>query len=250
VVIAGGTRPTGLEAVSWAREVEKLGAGEILLTSMDRDGTKSGYDLAITREIADSVSIPVIASGGAGSLDDFYTAVTDGGAEAVLAASLFHFGEIGIDQLKTYLALRGIPIRPALGQERDYASFPPPFMIGTPYADPACRAKVWPLLKKDAAGLVCALVREQGSGEILMQAFMDEEALRRTLETGLAHYFSRSRQKLWLKGGTSGHFQQVRSIRVDCDADCLLLDVFQIGPACHTRQHSCFYKILSDLAAD
>jgi imidazole glycerol-phosphate synthase subunit HisF len=247
VLIAGGTRPTGLEAVCWARQVEQLGAGEILLTSMDRDGTKSGYDLDITRKIADSVSIPVIASGGAGCLEDFYMAVTIGGAEAVLAASLFHFGEISIGQLKNYLALRGIPIRPSFGEEEDYASFPKPFMIGTPYADPDYIRLFWPKLKKDQAGLVSAVIREQNTCEILMQAFLDEKALLLTLETGLVHYFSRSRQKLWLKGENSGHFQQVRSIQVDCDADCLLIDVFQLGPACHTGQHACFFRSLPDL---
>jgi imidazole glycerol-phosphate synthase subunit HisF len=247
VVIAGGTRPTGLEAASWAKQVEKLGAGEILLTSMDRDGTKSGYDLEITRKIADAVSIPVIASGGAGTLADFYDAVTAGGAEAVLAASLFHYGEISIIQLKNYLGLRGIPVRPALGKEADYAAFPAPFMKGTPLADPGFVRRLWPKLKKDGSGLVCAVIREQKSGEILMQAYMNEEAFVKTLETGLVHYFSRSRQALWLKGGSSGHFQQVRSIKVDCDADSLLIDIFQVGPACHTGEHSCYFRDLTAL---
>ena len=118
VVVAGGTRTTGLEAVAWAREAERLGAGEILLTSMDRDGTKSGYDNEITRQVADAVGIPVIASGGAGSLEDFYDGIVLGGADAVLAASLFHFGEIDILDLKQYLASRGIPVRiPDIGAE-------------------------------------------------------------------------------------------------------------------------------------
>jgi len=111
VVIAGGRKQTGLEAVQWAKKVRELGAGEILLTSMDKDGTKSGYDLEITREIADAVDIPIIASGGAGKLEDFYDAVTKGHAQAVLAASLFHFGEISIRDLKKYLVGRDIPIR-------------------------------------------------------------------------------------------------------------------------------------------
>lgn len=111
VVIEGGRKPTGLDAIAWARKAVGYGAGEILLTSMDRDGTKSGYDLEITRKIAQAVNVPVIASGGAGSMEDFYDAITAGQAEAVLAASLFHFGEIGIRSLKTYLTGRGIPIR-------------------------------------------------------------------------------------------------------------------------------------------
>jgi len=111
VFINGGRIPTGREAVAWAREVEDRGAGEILLTSMDCDGTQDGYDIAITRAIADAVSIPVIASGGAGELAHFYSALTDGGASAALAASLFHYKTLGVTQVKQYLAARGLPIR-------------------------------------------------------------------------------------------------------------------------------------------
>lgn len=111
VFINGGRVATGLDAVEWAQTVEKRGAGEILLTSMDRDGTKAGYDLALTRTIADAVSIPVIASGGAGSPADFYDALTEGKADAALAASLFHFNELRIQTLKTYLFERGVNVR-------------------------------------------------------------------------------------------------------------------------------------------
>ncbi len=111
VHINGGRVPTELEAVTWAQEVEKRGAGEILLTSMDRDGTKAGYDIELTRAISAAVSIPVIASGGAGSMQDFYEALTIGGADAALAASLFHFNEIRVGDLKRYLSEQGVPIR-------------------------------------------------------------------------------------------------------------------------------------------
>lgn len=111
VLIAGGREKTGLEAVKWAKKVAGLGAGEILLTSMDKDGTKSGYDLEITRQISDAVDIPVIASGGAGKMEDFYDAITQGHAQAVLAASLFHFGEISVMDLKKYLNDRDITVR-------------------------------------------------------------------------------------------------------------------------------------------
>lgn len=107
----GGRVDTGRDAVEWAKEVEKLGAGEILLTSMDCDGTKAGYDLELTRAISEAVSIPVIASGGAGTMEHFYDAFTQGKADAVLAASLFHFREIGIPELKEYLSGKGIPVR-------------------------------------------------------------------------------------------------------------------------------------------
>ncbi len=107
----GGRVNTGLDAVSWIKEAVALGAGEVLLTSMDKDGTKSGYDLALTRAAADAVNVPVIASGGAGRAEDFYDVLTEGGADAALAASLFHFGEIDMKQLKSYLAGRGVPVR-------------------------------------------------------------------------------------------------------------------------------------------
>ncbi len=107
----GGRIDTGLDAVEWARKVDALGAGEILLTSMDCDGTKAGYDLELTRTIAEAVSVPVIASGGAGTLEHFYDALTEGGADAALAASLFHYKELEIMQVKDYLAQRGVPVR-------------------------------------------------------------------------------------------------------------------------------------------
>ena len=107
----GGRLDTGIDAIEWAKKVEALGAGEILLTSMDCDGTKSGYDIELTRAVADAVSIPVIASGGAGTLEHFYEGLTDGGADAVLAASLFHYKELEISQVKDYLAGKGVPVR-------------------------------------------------------------------------------------------------------------------------------------------
>jgi cyclase len=107
----GGRAPTGIDAIEWARRVEEFGAGEILLTSMDADGTRDGYDIELTRAIADAVSIPVIASGGAGSLEHLFEALSDGKASAVLAASIFHFGEYTIEQAKNYLRQRGLPVR-------------------------------------------------------------------------------------------------------------------------------------------
>ena len=111
VVVKGGSEATGIDVVDWARRVEELGAGEILLTSKDADGTKEGYDLEMTRVVAEVVCIPVIASGGAGKLEHFYEAVVAGKASALLAASIFHFGEISISQAKEYLAEKGISVR-------------------------------------------------------------------------------------------------------------------------------------------
>ncbi len=107
----GGRQRTGLDAIEWASECERRGAGEILLTSMDADGTQAGYDVELTRAVADAVGIPVIASGGAGTLQHFYDVLTDGDADAALAASLFHFQQLSIRQVKTYLAERGVWVR-------------------------------------------------------------------------------------------------------------------------------------------
>ena len=111
VYIHGGRTPTGLDAVEWAQRMESYGAGEILLTSMDRDGTKEGYDIALTRAIADAVRVPVIASGGVGTLEHIYQGLTAGGATAALAASIFHYREYTVRQCKEYLAARGGPVR-------------------------------------------------------------------------------------------------------------------------------------------
>lgn len=111
VHINGGRIPTGLEAVEWAKRVEELGAGEIVLTSMDADGTKNGYDLEMTRAVSDAVSIPVVASGGAGSPEHLYAALTQGRADAALAASIFHYGQYTIEETKRYLAERNVQVR-------------------------------------------------------------------------------------------------------------------------------------------
>ena len=111
VYINGGRTPTGLDVLEWVKKGVALGAGEILLTSMDADGTKDGYDIALTRAVADAVSVPVIASGGAGKLEHFYEVLTDGGADAVLAASVFHYGTFTVKTVKEYLRQRGVEVR-------------------------------------------------------------------------------------------------------------------------------------------
>jgi len=117
VHINGGRVPTDLEAVGWARQVERRGAGEILLTVMNADGTQGGYDIEITRAVSDAVGIPVIASGGAGTLEHLYDVLTAGGADAALAASIFHFGTYRIADVKQYLAARGVAVRPVAGTD-------------------------------------------------------------------------------------------------------------------------------------
>ncbi|MEA1928851.1 MAG: HisA/HisF-related TIM barrel protein, partial [Candidatus Auribacterota bacterium] len=110
LVVSGGTKPTGLDAVAWARKVEELGAGAILPTSMDADGTLAGYDIPMTRAIADAVNLPIIASGGAGTLEHLYEAIVEGHADAVLVASIAHYGTFTIRQMKEYLRGKGIPV--------------------------------------------------------------------------------------------------------------------------------------------
>jgi cyclase len=112
VLTHGGRRPTDLEAVAWAERAVALGAGEVLLTSIDRDGTQQGYDVELLRAVSSAVPVPVVASGGAGTLEHFYDALTTGGADAVLAASLFHDRRLTVGQVKTYLAQRGVIVRP------------------------------------------------------------------------------------------------------------------------------------------
>ncbi|MEC9055584.1 MAG: HisA/HisF-related TIM barrel protein, partial [Verrucomicrobiota bacterium] len=115
----GGRNPVeGLDAIEWAREVYNRGAGEILLTSMDADGTKDGYDIELTRAVSDAVGIPVIASGGCGTLDHMADVLREGHADAVLAASIFHFGEFTVPETKNYLHEQGIPVRPAFESQR------------------------------------------------------------------------------------------------------------------------------------
>ena len=111
VYVNGGRTPTGMDCISWAKDVIALGAGEILLTSMDADGTKNGYDIALTRAVSENVNVPVIASGGAGKLEHFYDVLAEGKADAVLAASLFHYGELSINEVKMYLKSRGLEVR-------------------------------------------------------------------------------------------------------------------------------------------
>lgn len=122
VIIDGGRRPTGRDAVQWAREGERLGAGEICVNSIDRDGTRDGYDLELTRAVSDAVSIPVIASGGAGEPAHLREVFTAGGADAAIVASIVHYGECSIPELKRYLAEAGVEVRPGPGPERSAAS--------------------------------------------------------------------------------------------------------------------------------
>ena len=217
VFIHGGRIDTGLDAVAWCRQAEALGAGEILLTSMDTDGVKNGFDTELTQAVCEAVNIPVIASGGCGTLEHFSDVFTRTGADAALAASVFHMNELTVGQVKDHLRACGIPVR---GPGRHLPDLDALF------------AK---------APLIPAIVQEAGTGEVLMLAYMNRESLIKTYETGYTWFYSRSRQELWNKGATSGHVQRVVDIAQDCDADTLLVTVVQTGAACHTGNHSCFF---------
>lgn len=221
-VMGAGQVSSGREMAPWLKELEELGAGAILLTSM-QDGTREGYDLVATRAAAEAVSIPVIASGGAGKLEHFYDAATEGKAGGVLAASVFHFGELTIGQVKEHLKERGIEV-----------------------ADGAIDLS---MIRFDEKGLVPAIAQDFRTGQVLMQAYMNQEALRETLRTGEAVYYSRSRQQLWHKGETSGNTQKVVEVDYDCDADSILLRVVPAGPACHTGATTCFHNVLMAMDA-
>ena len=214
----GGRRITGIELASWVAEVTACGAGEILLTSMDADGTLAGFDLGMLKAARAATSVPIVASGGAGELAHFAPAVLDGGADAVLAASVFHDRTFSVGQVKRALSAAGVPVRPAVPAGLERIAF-------------------------DANGLVPVVVRNERTGDVLTLAWANAEALALTVETRLSHFWSRSRQELWKKGETSGNLQHVVRVSVDCDRDAVLYDVEPAGPPCHTGAASCFAPV-------
>ncbi len=214
----GGRRITEIDLASWVAEVTARGAGEILLTSMDADGTLAGFDLAMLKVARSVTSVPIVASGGAGALAHFAPAVLEGGADAVLAASIFHDRTFSVGHVKRALAKAGVPVRPAVPAGLEGLAF-------------------------DANGLVPVVVRDERTGAVLTLAWANEEALALTVETRLSHFWSRSRRELWKKGETSGNLQRVVRVSVDCDRDAVLYDVEPAGPACHTGAASCFAQI-------
>lgn len=214
----GGRRLTGTELGAWVADVTARGAGEILLTSMDADGTKAGFDLAMLKTARAATALPIVASGGAGELAHFAPAVLEGGADAVLAASVFHDRIFSVGQVKRALARAGVPVRPAVPAGLEEVAF-------------------------DGRGLVPVVVRNATTGEVLTLAWANDEALALTVEARQTHLFSRSRRSLWKKGETSGNVQRVVRVSLDCDHDAVLYDVEPSGPACHTGAASCFAPI-------
>lgn len=218
VVTAGGRVSTGLDAVEWAKRGVELGAGEILLTSMDADGTKAGFDLLLTKAVTDAVSVPVIASGGCGSLEHFAEVFRATGCDAALAASLFHFGELTVPQVKEFLRNQNIPVRQEVTAMFDLER----------------------LFQKSE--LIPVIIQHAETNKVLMLGFTNREAVELTLKTKTAWFWSRSRQKLWNKGECSGHFLHMKKMLTDCDTDTLLYLCTPDGPTCHTGAESCFFN--------
>lgn len=244
----GGRVPTGREAVEWAREGVQRGAGEILLTSMDRDGTRDGYDLELTRSVAEAVGVPVIASGGAGTLEHLYEALAIGKADAVLAASIFHFGEYSIREAKEYLRGRGVPVRlEAMDGVQATAA-----ECGALEEGDELRLDFGKLEKVavHSPGVIPVAVQDADTGEVILLAYVNREALERALETRAAVFWSTSRNELWEKGARSGNRFELVEVRVNCEQNALLFRVRpRRGGICHTvnragRARNCFYRRL------
>lgn len=208
----GGRLETDLEAIEWAKKGVALGAGELVINSIDQDGVKKGFDIELLTAISAVVNVPIIASGGAGKIDDFISLFKTTDIDAGLAASIFHSKEVSMTALKLSMKQADIPTR--------LAYMPP--------------------LKWDEKGLIPAVVQSDITQRVLMVAYMNEDSLRETVRLGETVFYSRSRQELWHKGATSGNTQVVTDIRYDCDADTLLIKVKENGPACHTGSYTCF----------
>jgi cyclase len=272
-------RASGRELLDWVREVGARGAGEIVLNCMRADGARSGYDLATTRAVRAATTLPLVASGGAGTAEHFADVLLDARADAALAASVFHSGEIRIAELKCYLMQRGCRMRPvstdmATGSPCDLAErqFPlvipakagiPRLLPGKAELDSGFRRNdgLGPAISScsmnatdiradgelaasldwdKAGGLVPLIVQHHHDGRVLMLGYTDRDALERTLATGDVHFFSRSRDALWRKGETSGNRLRVVTLTADCDRDALLCQALPTGPTCHRGTASCF----------
>jgi len=208
----GGREQTPLNAIDWAIKGVELGAGELVINSIDQDGVKKGFDLGLLSQISKVVGVPIVASGGAGSLYDFINLFKNTDIDAGLAASIFHSKELSMPELKLAMKSSGLPTR---------------FVFN-------------PTLKWDEKGLIPAIIQSKHTGKVLMLAYMNEASLKETLSTGETVFYSRSRSALWHKGETSGNTQKVTDIRFDCDSDTLLITVDEQGPACHTGSYTCF----------
>lgn len=215
----GGTKRTDWKAFDWLLECEKYGVGELLITNKNRDGVQNGFDLEFLSEAAKIVDTPIIASGGAGTIEDFVDLFEKTPVTAGLAASIFHNGTVKIADLKTELMAAGIPLVPATG---------PDFAKGN--------------------GLISVILQDSCTQQVLMNGYMNKEAYQRTLQDNVVWFYSRSKERLWKKGETSRHYQYVDQMSLDCDRDALLVQVTPAGPTCHLNRPSCFEQDYFNLA--
>lgn len=210
------TRVTQWETLDWVQEVQKRGAGEIVLNMMNQDGVRNGYDLEQLKKVREVCHVPLIASGGAGTMEHFLEAFRDADVDGALAASVFHKQIINIGELKAY--------RNTGRGDQDMLT------------EQQRRELDW----EKTDGLMPVIVQHAVSGEVLMLGYMNPEALDKTIESGKVTFFSRTKQRLWTKGETSDNFLNVVSIVPDCDNDTLLVLANPIGPTCHKGTSSCF----------
>lgn len=210
------TRVTPWETLDWVEEVQKRGAGEIVLNMMNQDGVRNGYDLEQLKKVREVCHVPLIASGGAGTMEHFLEAFRDADVDGALAASVFHKQIINIGELKAY-GNTGRGDQDMLTEQQR-------------------RELDW----EKTDGLMPVIVQHAVSGEVLMLGYMNPQALDKTIESGKVTFFSRTKQRLWTKGETSGNFLNVVNITPDCDNDTLLLLANPIGPTCHKGTSSCF----------
>lgn len=222
VAIEGWEKVSDKTALSLALAMKDIGVQTIVYTDISKDGMLAGPNVEQTKILSDKTGIDIIASGGMSCMDDL-THINDAGIHgAIIGKAIYE---------------KRIDLKEAVNLFESGASYSKASSM--PKADISFKD-----LKLDANGLIPVVVQDYVNGEVLMLAYMNEEAYNKTLETGIMTYYSRSRQELWVKGLTSGHFQYVRSIEIDCDNDTLLAKVKQIGAACHTGNKSCFYRNL------
>ena len=214
VATHGWEKVSEKSALEMVLDMKARGVKTVIYTDISKDGMLSGPNVDMTKKLATETGIEVIASGGMSCMEDLEKLKDAGIPGAIIGKAIYE---------------KKIDVREAVSRYQK-----PSVLFDIPFSE----------MKKDPQGLVPVIVQEDGTGEVLMLAYMNEEAYENTLKTGLMTYYSRSRKEQWVKGLTSGHLQYVKELRIDCDRDTLLATVKQIGAACHTGNHSCFYTQL------
>jgi len=220
VAIEGWEKVSDKTALSLALAMKEIGVQTIVYTDISKDGMLSGPNVEQTKLLSDKTGIDIIASGGMSCMDDL-THINEAGIHGAIIGKAIYEKCIDLPEAVS-LFESGSLVNKALKKETAELTFAE--------------------LKRDVNGLVPVVVQDYVNGEVLMLAYMNEEAFNKTIETGIMTYYSRSRQELWVKGLTSGHFQYVASLDIDCDNDTILANVRQVGAACHTGNRSCFYR--------